>query len=431
MLSLVCVVESEQAFVDQLASSVLASPSADVELVFADDASADHTPELLEALAARDPRVRVVTLPERRGHAAARAAGVAEATGEHVWLVRSTDTVAPGAIGGLLATLADLDPDVLLVGHTVERDRRGPRPGPQEPVLRRVAERGARPLEDHPAWRARPAAPTTSSCAARSSRPPPATRTPPWSGPRCCAPAGSPPTPTSPTSATSSTRAAATPAAWPRASTPPTPRCAWTACRTRAGDWCSPPWSPTSWARRRAGVARRCGACRSSCAPTRGATRPGPPAASPACSARCSSAATCGRSRRSTAPAAAFSRPAGARPPSPAGSTGAEPRPASARRPTPTPAPPAADRPAARGLRRLLVPRLHAATRARSTRRRASSSPACAASGWSTAAPWTRCPRASSTSWPTRRSTSTCWRGRGCSSTTSTSRTTSSSGRAR
>ena len=99
-LSFVLVAHREQAFLEPCLASILGQDVADLEVVAIDDASDDHVPELLDAIAARDPRVRVEHLPQRVGRGAARNRGLELARGEHVWFIRTTDLVADGARRG-------------------------------------------------------------------------------------------------------------------------------------------------------------------------------------------------------------------------------------------------------------------------------------------------------------------------------------------
>src|SRR5687767_1100399 len=59
------------------------------ELILVDDGSTDSTPEVLRAIAARDPRVRVVTLSRNFGHQAAITAGLDHARGDAVAMLDS------------------------------------------------------------------------------------------------------------------------------------------------------------------------------------------------------------------------------------------------------------------------------------------------------------------------------------------------------
>ena len=83
-----------------------------VEVVAVDDASTDASAAVLSSF----PAVRVVRPPSHVGLGAARNLGLSTVTGRHVWFVDGDDSVAPGALPGVLDRLARLDPDVLLLG---------------------------------------------------------------------------------------------------------------------------------------------------------------------------------------------------------------------------------------------------------------------------------------------------------------------------
>ncbi len=126
------VVHGEQAHLEEIASSAL---HGDVELVVVDDASPDHGPELLDALAAGDDRVRVHHLAERIGLGEGRNLGLELARGEYVWFVNASDVVAPT---GVLERLEETSPDVLLVGDRIEGALGRSRPGPNTALVRRL-----------------------------------------------------------------------------------------------------------------------------------------------------------------------------------------------------------------------------------------------------------------------------------------------------
>jgi cellulose synthase/poly-beta-1,6-N-acetylglucosamine synthase-like glycosyltransferase len=83
-----------------------------VEIVVASDASTDHTNELVEAIAAREPRVRLLECP-RGGKVAAQDRAVRETTSDVVAFSDANATWAPDALRRLVANLAD--PDVAYV----------------------------------------------------------------------------------------------------------------------------------------------------------------------------------------------------------------------------------------------------------------------------------------------------------------------------
>lgn len=79
-----------------------ATPGGPHEIVLVDDGSADHTPELLEAAAKRDPRLVVVILSRNFGHQAALAAALRHATGDVTIVMDGDLQDPPEAIPALL-----------------------------------------------------------------------------------------------------------------------------------------------------------------------------------------------------------------------------------------------------------------------------------------------------------------------------------------
>ena len=148
LLSFVVVAHREQAYLEGCAEALLAAP--DVELVAVDDASPDHGPELLDALAARDERVRVLHLRERSGLGPGRDAGLAHATGDFVWFVHAPDRPAPGAVAAVAERLRTHEPDILLVDHARVDALGRERPGPLRGLLGRVAGDGTTTLDRRP-----------------------------------------------------------------------------------------------------------------------------------------------------------------------------------------------------------------------------------------------------------------------------------------
>src|SRR3954447_8467925 len=85
LLSVVVPLRDEEGTVDELFRRVRTALAAiPFELILVDDASTDGTPELLDALAGSDPRVRVVHLARNFGHQAALTAGLEHARGDAV-----------------------------------------------------------------------------------------------------------------------------------------------------------------------------------------------------------------------------------------------------------------------------------------------------------------------------------------------------------
>ena len=77
--------------VEKSIRSALSGTVRDMEVIVADDASDDGTPDILRALAAEDVRVRVITLPENKGVANARNRAVEEARADWIAFLDSDD----------------------------------------------------------------------------------------------------------------------------------------------------------------------------------------------------------------------------------------------------------------------------------------------------------------------------------------------------
>lgn len=94
--------------------SILGQDFRDFELILVDDASRDASPRIMAAAAARDGRVRIVSLQDNVGLPAALNHGFAEARGAfHSWT--SDDNLLRPAMLGRLVAVLDADPEVDIV----------------------------------------------------------------------------------------------------------------------------------------------------------------------------------------------------------------------------------------------------------------------------------------------------------------------------
>ena len=105
---------NEEAVIERRLDNLLALDYAGdrLEIVVASDASSDRTNELVEAVAAREPRVRLLDCP-RGGKVAAQDRAVRETASDVVAFSDANATWAPDALRHLVASLAD--PDVAYV----------------------------------------------------------------------------------------------------------------------------------------------------------------------------------------------------------------------------------------------------------------------------------------------------------------------------
>lgn len=101
-------------FIGRAIESALAQGPHVAEVLVVDDASTDATVDTVLAIAAREPRVRVLQQPVNGGPSAARNAGLDAATGEWVAVLDADDAYLPGRLEALLATAQETGADVVL-----------------------------------------------------------------------------------------------------------------------------------------------------------------------------------------------------------------------------------------------------------------------------------------------------------------------------
>lgn len=106
-----------QGYLRECLDSILGQPFGDLDVIGIDDCSPDSSGEILAEYAARDPRVKVVSLPENVGLGGARNIGLDHATGEYVWFLDSDDWLAPDCLPAVVRRLRETTPDVLIVDH--------------------------------------------------------------------------------------------------------------------------------------------------------------------------------------------------------------------------------------------------------------------------------------------------------------------------
>jgi succinoglycan biosynthesis protein ExoO len=100
-------------------NSVQAQSLQAIEILVVDDASTDTSPAMVEAMAAADPRIRLIRRRAAGGPAAARNTGLACAQGEWIAIMDADDVIAPERLAVLLAeaqnSAADLIADDLIL----------------------------------------------------------------------------------------------------------------------------------------------------------------------------------------------------------------------------------------------------------------------------------------------------------------------------
>lgn len=96
-VSVIIPVYDTEAYVSQTLDSILGQTLRRIEIIAVDDGSTDGSAAILARAAARDPRIRIVTQPNR-GLSEARNAGLDRATGEFVYFMDSDDLLEADAL---------------------------------------------------------------------------------------------------------------------------------------------------------------------------------------------------------------------------------------------------------------------------------------------------------------------------------------------
>ncbi|MEE1824584.1 CDP-glycerol glycerophosphotransferase family protein [Streptomyces sp. BE20] len=163
LLSIVLPVHGVERFLPRCLDSLLAgAPSSEsrFEVIAVDDRSPDGCGAILDAYAARDPRLRVLHLAENQGLGGARTAALPEVRGTYVWFVDSDDWVPEGTVAALLDELAgeaareergETPTDVLLTDFTHVYPDGGTEPNPWRHVLTGSPLVAGCTLAEHPA----------------------------------------------------------------------------------------------------------------------------------------------------------------------------------------------------------------------------------------------------------------------------------------
>ena len=128
LLSVVIPAFNVAGYLEECLGSVLGQTGPSLEVVVVDDGSTDHTREVADAVAARDPRLKVFHIG-RCGVSAARNLALQHTTGDLLTFADSDDVVPPGAYAAMARRLDKTGAD-LVTGDVarLEDDRVSPLP---------------------------------------------------------------------------------------------------------------------------------------------------------------------------------------------------------------------------------------------------------------------------------------------------------------
>ncbi|MEW1823715.1 glycosyltransferase family A protein [Arthrobacter sp. NPDC080031] len=104
-------------YLDACVASVLTQPGVTTQVHIIDDASTDGSPEIAEAIAGHDPRVRLTCHQQNRGHIATYNEGLSAVDSDYVVLLSADDMLAPGALARAVALMEKFPSVGLVYGH--------------------------------------------------------------------------------------------------------------------------------------------------------------------------------------------------------------------------------------------------------------------------------------------------------------------------
>ena len=110
-VSIVVPVYKVEPYLDKCISSIVNQTYTNLEIILVDDGSPDQCPQMCDAWAEKDARIRVIH-KENGGLPDARNAGMAVATGEYIAFVDSDDWIAPDLYTHLYRRLTEDHSDI-------------------------------------------------------------------------------------------------------------------------------------------------------------------------------------------------------------------------------------------------------------------------------------------------------------------------------
>lgn len=116
LVSVVVPVYKTEEYLDECVKSVVSQTYSEFELLLIDDGSPDGAPELCDAWARKDNRIRVIH-QVNRGLSAARNTGLSECVGEYVVFLDSDDTLMPTALESSIAQLDKYNAELCLFNY--------------------------------------------------------------------------------------------------------------------------------------------------------------------------------------------------------------------------------------------------------------------------------------------------------------------------
>ena len=122
-ISIIIPVHNMQDHLRESLDSAVGQTMPDIEVICIDDHSADASADIIREYVERDPRVRVITFPEKRSVSQARKDGVLVANGDYIMFLDADAALVPDACERLYAAVRDNPVDILHFGTLITDEK--------------------------------------------------------------------------------------------------------------------------------------------------------------------------------------------------------------------------------------------------------------------------------------------------------------------
>lgn len=117
-ISIIVPCYNAERYLDECLKSLKAQQEPSIEMIFIDDGSRDATGSMLDAFALREPRARVLHIPNG-GVSAARNLGLDRATGRYIAFIDADDTLKEGGLKRLFDHAMRTGAQIVSAGHCI------------------------------------------------------------------------------------------------------------------------------------------------------------------------------------------------------------------------------------------------------------------------------------------------------------------------
>ena len=117
LVTVVLPIYNVEQYLERCILSIINQTYRNLEIILVDDGSPDNCPQICDAYAMRDPRIKVIH-KQNAGLGMARNTGLAEATGEYICFFDSDDFVAPETVETCVAAAEVNKADLVIFGKT-------------------------------------------------------------------------------------------------------------------------------------------------------------------------------------------------------------------------------------------------------------------------------------------------------------------------